>query len=119
MGSVYEDRLIYMNDVERANSRARRYFFSNDTMRFFKSKIVSEYAVRARKHGAKAYFITSEKPPYGDREYRVREYNTKSHDIHTVGNAHPSLPTAKRELCHLVRGKMRGSSCTIGGTNVA
>lgn len=115
-GDRVRKRLIDMGEVRRANARAGYYFFSNETMGFFKSRVESGVAVKKGEH---AYFITSEKPPYGDREYKVRRYNPRSHHIMTEGERYESLQKARRGLCHIVGGKMRGSSCTIDGIYVA
>jgi hypothetical protein len=126
MSDVFVKRMIYMPDIERANSRAGKYFFSRDTMRFFKSKIVSEYAV---KKGRKAYFITSEQPPHyafdepnkrlvGSRVWMVREYDTRSHRIESASEWLPDARTAKSVLCDKVGGKMKSGRCTIQGVQV-
>lgn len=54
-----------MEDLEWKVTRSGSHFFDYDTMRWWKSKVSTElYDWR--------YFITSEKPPTGPREYSVR-----------------------------------------------
>lgn len=45
-------------------------FFDHDTMKFFKSKIEAVKVI-----GKIWYFVTSEKPPYGNRSFTVRKMN--------------------------------------------
>lgn len=70
---------LTMDDVKRNNKEAGRYFFSPDTMKFFKSKIESKL-LKGR------FFITSEQA--GDehsREFTIRVYDTNTHKISTMG----------------------------------
>lgn len=53
-------------DVRAANQDAGNHFFDRDTMRFFKSRIVSNL------YGGR-YFITSEQGPHGPRKFTIRE----------------------------------------------
>jgi len=56
------------------------HFFDGDTMRFFNSRIGLS---RHCKNGI-IYFVTSEKPPHGDRMYSVRKMEVDG-GINTVG----------------------------------
>lgn len=55
-----------MADVRAANKALGRHFFDAKTMKFFGSKIESGLLKNR-------YFITSEQPPHGPREFKVRE----------------------------------------------
>ena len=68
------------NDIER---RHKGCFFSPDTMKFFKSRVLSE--VFEGEGGV--YFVTSEKGPSGDakRMFTVRQYNPLTDNIKTIG----------------------------------
>ena len=71
---------LTMEQVKENNKKAGRYYFSPDTMRFFKSRIESELFKQK-------YFITSEQ--HGDwspRLFSIREYDPKTHKISTVGD---------------------------------
>jgi hypothetical protein len=57
------------------------HFFDPDTMRFFRSRIG---AVRHKKNSNIIFFVTSEKPPHGDRMFSVRRMEEDG-DINTVG----------------------------------
>lgn len=63
----------HLEQVQEANRESGHHWFDPDTMKFFKSRIVSELVKGT-------YFITSEKPPYGPRAYSIREvYNDEGH----------------------------------------
>lgn len=53
-------------DIEEANQRRGHHFFDEDTMRFFKSRILDGV------YGGR-FFVTSEKGPDNVRRYTVRE----------------------------------------------
>ena len=57
-----------MEDVKAANIAAGQYWFSEDTMHFFRSRVESELH-----HGR--FFVTSEQCPWGDypRLFTIRE----------------------------------------------
>lgn len=64
--------------VKEANRESGHCWFSPDTMRFFRTRILGGLV-------AGKYFVTSEKPPHGPRKYSIREVkNTQGH-IWTVG----------------------------------
>lgn len=77
-----------INEIKEANRRARKFFFSPDTMRFFASQIESDV------YGGK-YFITSEKSGFEDpiRQFAVREA-TETGDILTVAKGLPTKAAA-------------------------
>ena len=73
---------IPMREIEEKNRKAEKYWFSPDTLKFFKSR----YGGTAYKKGNYAYFISSEKAPYGERKYTIRKANLKTGGIDTVGD---------------------------------
>ena len=56
------------------------HFFDTDTMRFFSSRIGI-----IRSKGDDYYFVTSERPPHGPRQFSVRHMDIDG-DINTVGD---------------------------------
>lgn len=63
------------------NTAAGQFYFSEDTMRWFNSKVYDD--VFPVPDGA--LFITSEKQPGNPRLYTVRKYHAEDGDISTVG----------------------------------
>lgn len=59
-------RFKTISDVRAANKQLGHHFFDKDTMKFFKSKIESGL-IKQR------FFITSEQPQSGPRQFKVRE----------------------------------------------
>lgn len=72
-------KVLTMVDVKRNNKGAGLFFFSPDSMRFFKSQVESSLI------GGK-FFVTSEQNMEDDpRLYSIRKYDSKTHSIDTVG----------------------------------
>lgn len=72
--------LTTLTEIKNVNHKAGEYYFSPDTMRFFKSRISETlYPVS---NGA--YFVTSEKGPDNVRRYSVR-FAHDNGKIETVG----------------------------------
>lgn len=69
-----------INNVEQIRQSHQGFWFSPDTMRFFRSRIEDDGNV----YGGK-YFVTSEKGPNSIRAYTVREYDLIADEISTVG----------------------------------
>ena len=72
------DKMI--KNVETIRNTHKGFWFSPDTMRFFRSRIEDDGNV----YGGK-FFITSERAAYGERAYTVREYDLVRDEISTVG----------------------------------
>jgi hypothetical protein len=101
-------------DLRAIADHAGSYFFSRDTMRFFKSRLLSGvYPANGHEatEGAMFYFVTSE--AYGDdpRHYTVRRAVLGSHrdglpaiDIDTVGEHHATPAEARRAARELIAG---------------
>ena len=76
---------ITIDDAKRINKEKGQYFFSPDTMRFFKSKIERDI-LRFGQLIDNKYFVTSEQFDYDSpRLYSIREFNPDTGDIKTVG----------------------------------
>lgn len=65
-------------EVEEANRLSGHYWFSPDTMEFFKSRIETDLIDGQ-------FFISSEKPPHGPRAYTIRAVREDA-TIATLGN---------------------------------
>lgn len=74
------------------------HWFSNDTMRFFSSRL-PDYAYLK---GDYAYFITSEKDFSGNnRFYSIRKFDRRDGKIDTIGDFNRMTKTeARKELAH-------------------
>lgn len=73
------NNIYSVNDIKRKH---KGFWFSKDTMRFFKSKLVQD-VFPANK--GKVYFVSSEKGPDMVRKFSVRCYNLATDSISTVG----------------------------------
>lgn len=86
-------------NVIATNKAAGQHFFEDDTMDFFKSRLVSDL-IHDR------YFITSEKGPVegSARRYTVREAIEGGKNIRTVGEfqAYANLAEAARAIAKLI-----------------
>lgn len=60
-----------------------RHWFDKDSCRFFRTRL-PESAFQTT-DGSRAYFVSSEKPPRGNRAYSVRAYDFAARDISTIG----------------------------------
>ena len=69
-----------MQEIVNANVNAGHYFFSADTIRFFKSRYCGEPFTCAKG----TFFVTSERGPNEIRSYTVR-FTVDGSDIETVG----------------------------------
>lgn len=76
--------LIAMHTIEQHNARAGRYWFTPDTMRFFRSR-VGGYGYVAAADPTVAFFVSSERGPDNVRRYSVRVAWHLGEDIDTVG----------------------------------
>ena len=80
-----------IKNVETIRKTHQGFWFSPDTMKFFRSCIEADGTV----YGGR-YFVTSEKGPSGRRAYTVREYDLREDWISTVGEfmEYPTLEDA-------------------------
>jgi hypothetical protein len=83
-----------IEDIKSANYNAGQHYFSRDTMRFFRSRVLDEIF----NGPGGIYFVTSEKGPHSSRAYTVRKFNPETADICTAGefNKIKSRETALR-----------------------
>ena len=81
-----------LQDVVRANDKAGRHWFEDDTMQFFKTRLESDLIDGL-------YFISSERGPHGPRAFSVRMADEEAH-IQTIGDfmAYETLKDAKAAL---------------------
>jgi hypothetical protein len=103
---------ISINDLKRISEKGDRYFFTEDTTRFFGSK----YPNWGFKVGSEAFFVTSEQMPM-DREeriahprtYTVRKMNLETGRVSTVGDySHTSKDQARAGLKKILSDKSGG-----------
>ena len=73
---------IPMRIVEELNEKAGRKWFSAGAVSFFNSR----WGRTAYKKGKKAYFISSEKSPWGNRKYTIRTFDFKTKIVGTLGD---------------------------------
>ncbi len=85
-------KILTIGDVKRLNEGAGGYWFSPDTLKFFKSRFTETDKLIKGK-----YFITSEQNPEGSRMFSVRAFDPKTKDISTVGEFH-SFATKKEAM---------------------
>jgi|WetSurMetagenome_2_1015567.scaffolds.fasta_scaffold25323_2 hypothetical protein len=71
---------IPISQIKSKNKDAGEYFFERATTRFFKSG----YPKDAKVSGDKAYFVTSEINPNGEKKYTIREADLKTGNVRTA-----------------------------------
>lgn len=81
MNTTVKDRIYYsVSEIER---EAKGYFFSKDTMRFFKSRILQDVYQGV----GGVYFVTSERFDNNTpRLFTVRKYDPETRMINTAGD---------------------------------
>lgn len=88
-----------LDDIKRINREKGYYYFSPDTMRFFKSR-VSEDVYQGE---GGVFLVTSEQGPNMPRLYSVRQFFPETGKVNTVDEfqAYKTLSAAKRraEFC--------------------
>lgn len=77
-------KIIDINDIKLLNKQKGKFWFSPDTMRFFKSRVAQEAYVT--NDDLYALFVSSESSPFdkGKRFYTVRVCNMKTGEIDNV-----------------------------------
>ena len=76
--------IIDLQDVIRHYSPGNgRHWFDPGTLRYFSCRLPTQAYQTA--DASRAYFVTSEKPPRGNRAYSVRCYSFADRTIATVG----------------------------------
>jgi len=98
--------------IKANNLLAGQYFFSRDTMRFFKSKVFPKV------YGGK-YFITRETNPSGETRFTVREAVNGGKYMKTVGEffAHRTIKEA-RAVARAMAESDRGAAAINKAVNV-
>ena len=92
-------RKVTISDIREHNARAGFFFFKRDTMRFFRSRVVSAVYQKG------LYFITEEQPPHNKPCYTVRKYDESTGNILTVGEhyAHRTIDAARQAIREYIR----------------
>ena len=71
-----------IDEIKQANRNLGHHWFDAGTMRFFATRICNETVEELPDGGA--LFVTSEKPPHGERAYAVRRAKPNG-EVETVG----------------------------------
>jgi NADPH-dependent ferric siderophore reductase len=83
-----------LEDAKQRNEETGHYFFSPDTMRFFKSQVETPLL-------GGEYFVTSERAPHDtSRRYTLRQIDWDTGEVNTIGEfySHRSVDCAKDAL---------------------
>lgn len=72
-----------MGDVMERNANAGYFYFSDETLRYFNSRV--DGAIFKAANGLKIYFCTSEKQRGYNRRWSVRAFDVETSDINTYG----------------------------------
>lgn len=91
-----------LDEFKALNKAKGYYWFSKDTMRFFKSRVVSFDIVTG-------YFISSERNGDLPRCYTIRKANFETGNVESVSEfqAYPTLQRVKTAYKRLLRGENR------------
>jgi hypothetical protein len=89
-----------LEEFKELNKSIGNYWFSPDSMRFFKSRILDWDIITG-------YFITSEKGPSNVRRYSIRRANFETGTVSTVSEfqEYPTLQRARTAYKRYLRGK--------------
>ena len=90
--------------IKEINRKKGQYWFSPNTMRFFKSKVPDDHMPLVKNR----FFISSEKSPWDKRKYTIREFIGKTGSVETFGEFqfYNSKESAQRVLKKLMEGKI-------------
>jgi hypothetical protein len=95
-----------IDQIKARNTASGRYFFSPDTLRFFRSRVSNRTHCRA---DGRVYFVTSESGPFGrgTRAYTVRYTDDGGASIETEGafQAFSSSRAAHGRAAYLASGR--------------
>lgn len=98
-------------EIRQANKKAGFRFFERATMRFFKTKVVSE--VFGSWFANEAFFVTSETRPDGVTRYTVRRFDCKTGAVETVGEFQQF--TQRSAAVHAMKMAYQTSEVSCGG----
>jgi hypothetical protein len=70
-----------INEIKEAVRAAGSHWFDPGSMRFFGTRVLPE----VYQGGGGVFFVTSEQPPHGERQYSVRQFDPDSAGIRTFG----------------------------------
>lgn len=103
----YNPQCLYsVRDIMRQHDQAGSYWFTPDTMRFFRTRLCEAACYPSEKERA-TYFVTSEQPPHGSRKYSVRKASWDNADISTIGEfcGYATRGTADRAAKRMAKGE--------------
>ena len=70
-----------IREIKKANKDAGQHWFDDSTMEFFGTKLDKEVF----EGPGGTFFVTSEKPPHGDRRWSVRVFDPETGGVSTHG----------------------------------
>ena len=96
---------LNIGTIKDLNRKSGQYWFSPDTVKFFKSKFPEDHVGLVNNQ----FFISSEKSPYDKRKYSIRKWDGKRKGIDTVGEfgGFNTKSQAERHLQKLIKGMMK------------
>lgn len=91
-----------LSEIRRANELAGLYFFSPDTLRFFRSRVSD----RIHRGPGGIFLVTSEQAPDSPRRWTVRRFHPETASVDTVGafEAYGNAAEAHRVARELAEG---------------
>jgi len=95
-------RIWSVNNIQTAMFARGSHWWDADSMRFFGTRVCGP----AWNGPNGVFFVTSEKPPHGDRGYTIRQFDQESCELNTVGEL---CGYSNRETAVLNARKMAGA----------
>ena len=100
-----------MDCIRRANEDARMYWFSPDTMRFFRSRVLDQ----VYQGPGGIYFVSSERGPEMPRLYTVRRFCPDTGGVETAEEfqGYAKATQARRVAARLAAAALEGATATV------
>ena len=100
-----------MDCIRRANEDARMYWFSPDTMRFFRSRVSDQ----VYQGPGGIYFVSSERGPEMPRMYTVRRFRPDTGGVETAEEfqGYAKATQARRVAARLAAAALEGATATV------
>lgn len=103
--------MITIQSIKAANAEAGYFFFSQDTMRFFASRVCDMVPVQSEIDPDLYFFVTTEKNFDGTRRYaHVRAFNRNDGDVNGCGADFPTVGHAKKAIKHFAKGNYKAGA---------
>jgi hypothetical protein len=100
-----------IGDIERANYNAGGHWFSPDTKKFFRSRILGD----VYQGTGGIYFVSSEKSPSGPRAFTIREFNPVDASIDTFCDSFQTLTRSRAQrIARLAADNRRAAAVELG-----